>query len=453
MMDKVEHKVNDTLHQLFDTMTKELQQGSGLVFRAILWLDINISKCNPNESDVAKDVNEQCDQDPTTQLENSNFGHNYDFELSRFYQRKLKHKTNTILDVKNSNNRCFIYAVAAFLYQEKFNTMNKKENANSYTELIKNNFNLEGIGFPTPFQDIRKFVKQNEHLDININVYTVKEDELHLVCSNIADEKNPGSKNVNLLALFPKSNKEKVEKEINLQNAHFVLINKIETLFGTKDSSNRKRSKAMCHLCHMTFTSAKSEKFLHHKKFCTNVWNQYQDLPEKKYKLKFDESDFDKQYLNEYIIFFDFECILRSTKPNMSCEKCRSVCKCVEDQKRFTEIDQSHVPVLFNYHIIDNMNQIIETDTRYCPQGNAAEEFVRLMLDNQKRYVDEMIGKRKDSIRLTDEQKKLILKKQNNRCRHCRRKVKWEYHDLVVDHSHYSNVIHGISHNEWFGSF
>lgn len=75
------------------------------------------------------------------------------------------------------------------------------------------------------------------------------------------------------------------------------------------------------------------------------------------------------------------------------------------------------------------------------------------MLKNQKRYVDEMIGKRKDTIYLTDDQKQLILKKQNSRCRHCRKKVKWGRDDLVLDHSHYSNVIHGISHNLWFGSF
>ena len=309
MMEEVEPKVNDTLHQLLDRMVQELQQGSGLVFRAILWLDVNVIQLNPPKSSIAKNVSEQCEHDPTSQLKNSNFGHNFDFDLSHFYKRKFKDKSNTIMDIRNSGNCCFIYAIAAFLYQDRFKTLDEKENANSYTELIGNNFNLEGIQFPTPFQDIRKFILQNDHLDININVYTVKEDELQLVFPNITNETNPGSKNVNLLGLFPKSNTETVEKEINLQDAHFVLINKIENLFGKEGS----RPKALCHLCHMTFTSVKSEKFLKHKQFCTNVLNQYQDLPEKNYKLKFDESDFNKQYLNEYMIFYDFECIGKHT--------------------------------------------------------------------------------------------------------------------------------------------
>ena len=209
MTDEIEPKINDTLHQLLDTMTKELQQGSGFVFRAILFFDVNVSKCSPTESDAAKAVNEPDYQDPISQLENTNFGHNLDFDLSPFYQRKFKNKSNTILDVKGSNNCCFVYAIAAFLYQEKFATNADKENANSYTELIRDNFNLEEIEFPTPFRDVKKFVVQNSHLDININIYTVKENELHLVCPNITNEENPGSRNVNLLALFPKTEKEK----------------------------------------------------------------------------------------------------------------------------------------------------------------------------------------------------------------------------------------------------
>ena len=49
MTDEIEPKINDTLHQLLDTMTKELQQGSGFVFRAILFFDVNVSKCLPKD--------------------------------------------------------------------------------------------------------------------------------------------------------------------------------------------------------------------------------------------------------------------------------------------------------------------------------------------------------------------------------------------------------------------
>lgn len=450
LFDKVEPAVNNTLHQLLDCMEQELQQGSGLVFRAILTLDINISKMRLTESDVAKSVSKACDDSLAAQVSHSNFGHNFNFDLSQFYTRKFKDKTNTILDIKNSKDCCFVFTIAAFLYQHKFDTLDKKEDASSYVELIQDNFNIEGIKFPTPFRDITKFVEQNEHLNININIYTVKEDDLELVIPNISHRKNPGEKNVNLLALYPKS--EECEKEMKLVDAHFVLINKVENLFSQKDNSGKYRHKTICHLCQTTFTSCESEKFLKHKKFCTNVRAQFQQMPEQNYKLQFDESDFDKQYLNEYLIFYDFECVLRNTQENKTCEKCLTVCKCSEDRKSFSEIHESHVPILYNYHIIDNNNKIVAQKTKYCPKGDAAEKLLEHLFKNQKKFIESMTGD-EEQIRLTEEQKKLILKKQNNRCRHCRKKCSFQKDDLVLDHSHYNGEIHGISHNLWYGSF
>ena len=71
------------------------------------------------------------------------------------------------------------------------------------------------------------------------------------------------------------------------------------------------------------------------------------DMPDENYKLKF--KDFDKQYLNELVIFYDLECILRNTEKNANCTKCLSICKCIEDDCRvFTEIKQTHVPVIYS---------------------------------------------------------------------------------------------------------
>ena len=80
----------------------------------------------------------------------------------------------------------------------------------------------------------------------------------------------------------------------------------IENLFGEKDKSDHYRPRIMCHLCHMKFSSCETEKFKKHKQFCTNGRAQVQNMPDKDYKLKFEESDHDKQYLNENMIFYDF---------------------------------------------------------------------------------------------------------------------------------------------------
>ena len=247
-----------------------------------------------------------CSSTPTDQITRSKFGHNFEFDLSPFMRKQFKNKTNFVLDVKNGQDRCFLFAIAAALYQNRFETLEAKENAMNYEELISKNFNIDNIRVPTPFEDIQKFVEQNEHLNININIYTIKEDKFTLVVPNISNTTKYGEKNVNLLALFPKSECNENETEMQIGNAHFVVINKIEELLAEKDEHGRLRSKAMCHLCHAEFTSSESVKFKKHKKFCTNVRGQIQNMPDKDFKLKFDGSDFDKQYLNEYVIFYDF---------------------------------------------------------------------------------------------------------------------------------------------------
>ena len=447
---QVEPAVNNTLHHLLDRMSCELQQGSGFVFRAILTLDINITTTNLDSgSDAAKRTSQACDSSLTDQISQSTYGHGFEFDLSPWYKRKFRDKENTLLDVKNSRNRCFIFAIAAALYQHKFKTLSEKEDARNYKRLINDNFNIDGIKFPTPFEDVKKFVEQNEHLNININIYTVKGDELILVIPNISNEQKYGEKNVNLLALFPKLEFEEDQTEMELGDAHFIVVNKIEQLFSGRDEKGRYRTRPVCHLCHARFTSYESEKFKKHKKFCTNVRAQIQNMPTKDFKLKFDDKDYDKQYLTEYMIFYDFECILRDAEKNNTCDKCLSICKCPEEKNSFSEITQNHVPVLYNLHLVDNAYKIVRTKSQYCPKGDAAEKMVDYLFKHEKKFVEEMTGIA-PLIELTKCQKIEILKKQNNRCRHCRKKCSFEKDDLVVDHSHYNGEIHGVSHNLWY---
>ena len=445
----IKNAVNGTLHHLLDRMSNHLEVGSGFVYRAILNLDINISKTDlDSKSEVAQKTSQMCSGSPTDQITRSKFGHNFEFDLSPFMRKQFKNKTNIVLDVKNGQDRCFLFAIAAALYQNRFETLEAKENAMNYEELISKNFNIDNIRVPTPFEDVQKFVEQNEHLNININIYTIKEDKFTLVVPNISNTTKYGEKNVNLLALFPKSECNENETEMQIGNAHFVVINKIEELLAEKDEHGRLRYKKVCHLCHAEFTSSESVKFKKHKKFCTNVRGQIQNMPDKDFQLKFDQSDFDKQYLNEYIIFYDFECILRDAEKNNTCNKCLSVCKCPEMMTSFTELQQNHVPILYNFHIVDNNNNIVFSKTKYCPKGNAAEKMLNFLFRHQDEWIEEMTGD-EPLIQLTDCQKREILKKQNNRCRHCRKKCSFEEDDLVVDHSHFNGEIHGISHNLW----
>ena len=98
--DEVAPAINGTLQSLLDHMDSELEQGSRLVFRALLTLDINLSSVNLNsKSDAAKKTSEACNSSPLDQITQSTFGHNFEFDLSPFYRRKTKEnkeKTATI---------------------------------------------------------------------------------------------------------------------------------------------------------------------------------------------------------------------------------------------------------------------------------------------------------------------------------------------------------------------
>ena len=118
------------------------------------------------ESDVAKSVSKACDDSLAAQVSHSNFGHNFNFDLSQFYTRKFKDKTNTILDIKNSKDCCFVFTIAAFLYQDKFDTPDKKADASSYLKLIEDNFNIEGIKFAHSEGRADKFADDTDQDDI-----------------------------------------------------------------------------------------------------------------------------------------------------------------------------------------------------------------------------------------------------------------------------------------------
>ena len=96
LLQQIPDLVNNTLHQLLDVLNVHLQQGSGLVYRAILSLDINISK----------KITGATAQDAVNLM--NNFGHNTEFDLTHLYKRKFKNRKNIILDIKNNNDKCFV---------------------------------------------------------------------------------------------------------------------------------------------------------------------------------------------------------------------------------------------------------------------------------------------------------------------------------------------------------
>ena len=128
-----------------------------------------------------------------------------------------------------------------------------------------------------------------------------------------------------------------------------------------------------------------------------------------------------KQYLEPLTIYYDLECVLRSTDPQ-NCGTCISICKCEADNTRKVTIPkQIHVPIIYSYVVLDKNGKIFEQDTQYCPRGDASTRLLSRLLDNQQKYLDFAKGPKKFQKvpHVSNLERRKILKNQENRCLHC----------------------------------
>ena len=76
--------------------------------------------------------------------------------------------------------------------------------------------------------------------------------------------------------------------------------------------------------------------------------------------------------------------------------------------------------------ILDKNAQILEQSTKYCPLGDAATQLLSALLDNQEKYLNYGKGPKKfKKVPLVSlQERRKILKKQNNTCLHCHQKIR-----------------------------
>ena len=253
----------------------------------------NMDNVKQNESEAESDdanAYEEAEEDEANadeNLKNATYGHNFEIDISNIYPRKYRHK-DVLLDVKRTNEKCFLYCVAAGLEHHKFQSLAEKENPNNYENFINQEFNIEGIEFPIKMSQIQQFVKQNSHLNISINIYTILGGQVKSVLTNIThcQEEAPPTF-IDLLAVFPHSTE---NESCILQKGHFILIND-PCRFFTKRQGNslkkRLRTRIVCPNCKIQFVSKESDKFKNHRHFCSNKHAQLQDLPGPDHRLEF----------------------------------------------------------------------------------------------------------------------------------------------------------------------
>ena len=136
---QIKETLYKSIHSIINNIEKVQLRGSGWKLTKILEISLNANKYNPIK------------------------GSSY-IELPKIIRDK-----KAVINIKNKDDKCFMYSVLCGLYQGEIKQ--KLERPSKYKTYI-NNLNYEGIDFPVKIKDITKFERRN---NLNINVYGLDE--------------------------------------------------------------------------------------------------------------------------------------------------------------------------------------------------------------------------------------------------------------------------------------
>ena len=325
----------------------------------------------------------------------------------------------------NKDQKCFLYCVAKFLY--KTDPKLKKNEEKQLRKHMKK-FNTRNISFPISIQGISKFLKQNAHLDLKINILTRT--------SSFGKEKiypyeyglGNGKKIMNILL---------VQKQIKLTSVnHYLLITNVDKYLRA------------------VYTNAKNVKSYQKTNFCLNCLNSFSSLfhlneharicclnkprvevipEEQKRKIKF--RNYEKQHKLEYIAFLDFECSL--PKEDNYCFVCSSLkCKC---DASFTNTLSNQEPIGYSFVVIGPEGNAIHENS-YIGE-NAGEVFVEHLLQQEKNWIKPLFAISHELV-MTKEDNKLFYSSKS--CYLCDK----EFSGTTIkcrDHSHITSKFIGAA--------
>jgi hypothetical protein len=290
----------------------------------------------------------------------------------------------------NKDQKCFLYCVAKFL-----NETDKKSKKSVETQLRRHikKFNISNISFPISIQGIKKFVKQNQNLDLKINI-------LNRVSNTFGKEKiypyeyglGNGKKIMSILL---------VQKQVKLSATnHFLLIENVDkylrAIYRNKKNVVSYQKTNFCLNCLNSFSS--KFQLSEHERICCMNKPRLELIPEEKKQLiKF--RNYEKQHELEYIAYLDFECVL--PKESNYCFICSSLkCKC---DASFTDILSNQHPIGYSFVVLGPEGNAIHEHS-YIGE-NAGDVFVEHLLEQEKKWIKPLFSVSEDMVMTKEDDK------------------------------------------------
>ena len=314
-----------------------------------------------------------------------------------------------ILNIKNSDNKCFIWCVLRYLYpkeshDERITDLKKYEN-----ELI-----TKGITFPMNVKDISKFEKLNPKIP-GINVFSVDEKN---VFYPLRMAQRDCIKTIDLF-LYEKDG-----------NSHYTLIKHFNRFIRSQKTRTKTKDGKIyiCKRCFSHFT--KPDLLQKHIKYCSSNGVVSVKMPEKGSMLYF--KNYYKQLPLPFVVYADFECF---TSPLNTCSP--------NPDKPYGNNYQKHEPSGFCYYLKGIVDSFVPvTFTKKSDSDDVALTFLNNILELTKSIYDKYYRHPRQLI-LTRKEQESFNKAIS--CHICNKPLNG---DSVRDHCHFTGKYRGAAHNK-----
>ena len=266
---------------------------------------------------------------------------------------KLKNK-KAVLNIQNRDNQCLRWAIRAALFKPR----GDMRRTSSYP--TEDGLDFTGINFPTPVNQIDRLEKQNPNLAINVFGW-----EGRVIVHRIS-EKGGEIPRINLMLTAQG------------ENTHYSLVKRLTALLY--DQNRHNESKHFCERCLRGYS--RRDLLERHKPECKGLLKSptRTEMP-KQGDNKMAFKNYYKQMKAPYVVYADFECVLKK------------IARCEPDNKQsFTVKTEKHEPCGFSYMAVRSDGQFFGPFT--FRGEDAVYVFLRYLLNHEIEMREDMANKR-----------------------------------------------------------
>lgn len=317
---------------------------------------------------------------------------------------RLEH-SKSLVNVKNRDQKCFLYSILAKLYPARHNP-SRVSNYIQYADKL----NMKGIQYPVKLSQIEKFENQNQ---VSVNVFGYEDREIFPM--RITKKKKIS--HVDLLFL---KNKDQV---------HYCLIKNLNRFLYQTSGKTRCHSKHYCPYCLHGFV--KRHTLNKHVDFCMALGEQKIEMPVPGENDVLQFTEIAKQLKVPFTIYADFETYV---KPIQTCD---------------LDPNSSHTVNLSEFEPCSFAYQVISSDIRYTKKPvlyrgeDVVETFLNMILKEEEELLK--LLKRIEPMEVSETIEKQFYEATS--CHICGLAFN-SNSTKVRNHDHVTGKVYGIAHRD-----